>query len=52
MNRSNGLYILIILSSITMMLTLEPSTMGMTALILAIVVSIIGMIRNKTRKCT
>lgn len=50
MDRNNGFYILLILSSITMMFMLELSTLPMIALIGAIAISMLGMYRNKTRK--
>ncbi|MEC0089899.1 hypothetical protein [Paenibacillus macquariensis] len=47
---NNGLYVLLILSSITMMFVLEMSTLPMFALVGAIAISVLGMYRNKTRK--
>ncbi|GGF86393.1 hypothetical protein GCM10010913_04830 [Paenibacillus aceti] len=47
----NGLYVLCILASTTMMLTLgNLSTLPFMALIGAIIISIMGIVRNKTRK--
>lgn len=46
----NGLYALIILASITMLLTMQTSTWAIVALIAAIVISVVGILRNIQRK--
>jgi hypothetical protein len=46
----NGLYALIILASITMLLTMQTSTWSIVALIAAIVISVVGIFRNRQRK--
>ncbi|WP_178944280.1 hypothetical protein [Paenibacillus odorifer] len=46
---NNGLYVIILLASITMLIMLELNTWAVLALIASIIICIIGMIRNKKR---
>ncbi|MNW63128.1 hypothetical protein D3C74_413040 [compost metagenome] len=47
---TNGLYVLLILSSLSLILFTDTNTYSFSALIIAIMISVIGIVRNHYRQ--